>query len=246
MSLSKPDIPKKMAARIRAAQARVKDLRDNLVNCNKRRLQAKAELKAFNRDPKAYAFLHYGGKSVDSYPVQTRILRVTEEFEYRTRRIAELQKEIPDAEAALGAVEDSVLAEVGAMRMTSGRVPWPDDLPSIEGRVEKGLKKQQREINAEPARIAAYRARLEADSKREQEILDNQTEREDAAERRRFAALPPEQQAAERESNRMFLQVLKERGLAPKDLFSGLGVSDIFDEIEREANNRMAKRDTGS
>jgi hypothetical protein len=45
---SRPDIPKKLAARVRGAQARVQELRDTLVNYHKRRLQAQAELDLFH------------------------------------------------------------------------------------------------------------------------------------------------------------------------------------------------------
>jgi len=44
MAPSRPDVPKKLAARVRGAQARVQELRDTLVHYHKRRLQAQAEL----------------------------------------------------------------------------------------------------------------------------------------------------------------------------------------------------------
>jgi hypothetical protein len=71
MAPSKPDIPKKLAARVRIGQARVTDLRDSLIHNHKRRLQAQAEFVVFHRDPKAYTADRYGNHGVDSYPVQT-------------------------------------------------------------------------------------------------------------------------------------------------------------------------------
>ena len=51
MAPSRPDIPKKLAARVRGAQARATELRDSLIHNHKRRLQAQAELDVFHRDP---------------------------------------------------------------------------------------------------------------------------------------------------------------------------------------------------
>ena len=55
MAPSRPDIPKKLAARVRGAQARATELRDSLIHNHKRRLQAQAELDVFHRDPLAAA-----------------------------------------------------------------------------------------------------------------------------------------------------------------------------------------------
>ncbi len=172
MALSRPDIPKKLAARIRGAQARVQEMRDTLVHCHKRRLQAQAELDLFHLNPEAYAAARYGNHGVDSYPVKTRTTRLVEDVDYRSRRIIEIERDLPGVLEALATVEADVLVEVQAMRPTTGRVPWPKSLPPFEGRITRGLNNQQRNIDAEPARVAAHRARLHAQSAREMAKLD--------------------------------------------------------------------------
>ena len=141
MTPSRPDIPKKLAARVRSAQKRVTDLRDSLIHNQKRRLQAQAELDDFHRDPEAYAADRYGNHGVDSYPVQTRTSRLADDVAYRSSRISEIERDLPDAEAALVAVEADVLAEVLAMRPSTGRVPWPKPLPSFTGASLAGSKR---------------------------------------------------------------------------------------------------------
>lgn len=116
MAPSRPDIPKKLVARILGAQARVTALRDSLIHNHKRRLQAQAELDVFHHDPEAYAADRYGNHGVDSYPVQTRTSRLADDVAYSSSRISEIERDLPDAEAALIAVEADVLAEVLAMR----------------------------------------------------------------------------------------------------------------------------------
>lgn len=241
MAPSRPDLPKKLAARVRGAQARVTDLRDSLVHNHKRRLQAQAELDVFHRDPKAYAADRYGNQGVDSYPVQTRTSRLADDVAYRSSRISEIERDLSDAEAALVAVEADVLEEVLGMRPSTGRVPWPKPLPSFTGRIARGLEAQQRDIDAEPSRVAAYRARLKAEYDFEMVKLDRQTQREDEAEQRRFASLSPAEQEAERVEIRTFLNVLDERGLSVGDLFKGFAVSDTFYEVDREARARSAR-----
>jgi hypothetical protein len=241
MAPSRPDIPKKLAARVRGAQVRVTDLRDSLIHNHKRRLQAQAELNVFHCDPEAYAADRYGNHGVDSYPVQTRTSRLADNVGYRSSRISEIERDLPDAEAALVAVEADVLAEVLGMRPSTGRVPWPKPLPSFTGRIARGLEAQQRDIDAAPARVAAYRARLKAEYDSEMAELDRQTQREDEAEQRRFASLSPAQQEAERAEIRTFLKVVEERGLSAGDLFKGFGVSDTLYEVDREVRSRIAR-----
>ena len=127
------------------------------------------------------------------------------------------------------------------MRPSTGRVPWPKPLPSFTGCISRGLEAQQRDIDAEPARVAAYRARLKAEYDSEMAELDRQSKREDEAEQRRFASLSPAQQEVERAEIRTFLKVLDERGLSVGDLFKGLGVSDTFYEIDRETRAKIAR-----
>lgn len=241
MAASRPDIPRRLAARITAAQKRVKGLRNTLVRHHKGRLQAQAELDRFHDDPEAYAADRYGNNGVDSYPVQTRTRRLAGEVSYRTRRIAELEQEMPDAEADLAAIEHYVLAEVLAMPPSPGRVPWPKRLPSFGGSIARGLQAQQREIDAEPARVAAYRARLKAQYDREIERLDQQAQREEEAERRRFERLPAARQEAIHAELKTFREVLEEKGMSAGDLFQDLSVSDAFGEVLREVSARIAR-----
>jgi hypothetical protein len=53
-------------------------------------------------------------------------------------------------------------------------------------------------MDAEPARVAAYRARLKAEYDSKMAELDRQSQREDEAEQRRFASLSPAQLEDER------------------------------------------------
>lgn len=220
-AMSKPDIPKRLAARIRAAQAKVKDKREYLVLTHQGILSAASELAGFDSDPKAYALDRYGAlHGVDSYPVQTRVGRLREAADRRQTRIPDIEMEIIAAERDLERVEEEVFREVSVMRPSTGRVAWPKPLGKFRGAIGRGLANRQKEIDAEPENKAAYLRAIAAERLRDDAIAEEETRKEDEAEARRIANLSPEEIEAERASIREFFEHLDARGLSVSDLFS--------------------------
>ncbi|RVG70917.1 hypothetical protein [Sinorhizobium meliloti] len=130
--MTKPDLPKRLTSKIRAAQAKVEDCCRNVSGSSFNYEQDRAELDEFEADPEGYARRRYGNHGVDSYPVQTRIGRIREKVAYHSTRGEVRQQRIKDAVAELDRVEQEVLAEVAGMRPSAGRVPWPKPIPAAE------------------------------------------------------------------------------------------------------------------
>ncbi len=129
---SRVPIPKRMASRIRTAQAQVVDIRSSIVTHELRLKQDIAEMAQFDANPTLYAKDHYGKHGVESYPVQTRILRLREAIEFREMRLPQKYKELKAAELNLELVEANVFDEVLRMKPTPGRIPWPDKLATFD------------------------------------------------------------------------------------------------------------------
>lgn len=133
MRHDKPNLPKRLAAKIVAAQNAVTAARRHLHYSAERLARDQYELVEFEHDPVAYAAQHYRGMPVESYPVQEHIRRCRADVAHRTPRQSLHQASLAAAEAALVEVERSVLDELQRMRPdTPGRVAWPDPLPSLE------------------------------------------------------------------------------------------------------------------
>ena len=124
----RPDVPKRLAARLRGAYAKVTDARSGVRHYKKRIAQDGKRIAEYDADPQGFADRYYRGKSWDSYPPQTNITRTREGLEYRQRRLIECQEAERDAIENMHRVEAEVLEEVRNMRLSSGRVPWPSVL----------------------------------------------------------------------------------------------------------------------
>lgn len=214
MSSRKPEIPKRLAGKIRNAQSKIRMLRDNLVHTHQMLFLAESELLEFRSNPETYAADRYPGLTVDSYPIVTRTSRLAEAVMRRKARIELFENELLGLEVQLSTIEAEVLDIVKTMRDSKGRVPWPKVLPSFNGAIERGLKEQRRVIDAAPAERAAYQATIDAWADREQTKLDEIWRREDEKEAERIAHLSFEEREAELAPARAFVKMLKENGLS--------------------------------
>ncbi|MCA8484832.1 hypothetical protein LGM85_12905 [Burkholderia multivorans] len=132
----------------------------------------------YDINPYAYADEYYSGRGVDSYPVQTGINRDREELDYYQRRAPERIVELAEAETNLARVEDEVLISVLKMRPSTGRVPWPRPLKSLESeryQVELRLAREEERSKARHARVM--------------EILNNRAKKDDESFRAAIAKL---------------------------------------------------------
>lgn len=130
----RPDIPKGMARRIRTAQDKVLDQRDRIEHAEKRIREETAEMFFFDANPRAWVNLNYGpDMAIDAYPPVTRADRIKESLASRVERRPVRALEYRDAELNLAQVEKEVLAQVGEMRPSNGRVPWPKPLSPFRG-----------------------------------------------------------------------------------------------------------------
>lgn len=132
MSSLRPPIPKRLAARIRAAQAKVLDARGWIEGLAFNSPQDEARWKEYAMDPDAFARKHYPGHGAESYPVQTNISRIREKLDKLPSRMERNQRELDIAQAELLRVEAEVLEQVQRMRPASGRVPWPTALEPLD------------------------------------------------------------------------------------------------------------------
>jgi hypothetical protein len=129
----KPDLPKKLAARIRGAQAKVPGARGRIEALEFNSTQDQARWDEYAANPEAFARKYYDGHGVDSYPVQTNKGRIREKLDDLPRKRVRNQRELEESDANLARVEAEVLVEVQSMRATSGRVPWPAPLEPRHG-----------------------------------------------------------------------------------------------------------------
>ncbi|QEI07559.1 hypothetical protein FXN63_18235 [Pigmentiphaga aceris] len=127
-----PDIPKRLAARIRGAQERVQQQRVAIVAGERNYAQSSKRLAEFNASPEDFASRHYGRNAADSYPVQTTIARERERVAHHEKRRPERIRALAMLESELMRIEQEVLVEVTGLRPSSGRVPWPGRLPAFK------------------------------------------------------------------------------------------------------------------
>jgi hypothetical protein len=194
---SKPAIPKRLAARLRASYLKAGQARDQLAYIEAKTLDNIIYLKEFEDAPDRFAELRYpsaGGPQ--SYPVQTNIGRIREWLERKTRRMAVYLKELADAEGHLAETEREVLAEVSSMRKeTPGRIPWPSAPSSLDSRRKEYLRKYEKERELIQKRLLKsdqQRTEEVARSKRESEEMQRETDRLMAA---KLAQMPPNKAA---------------------------------------------------
>lgn len=167
---TRPDLPKRLAARVRGAQDKVLSARGRIESLEFNTVQDQARWDEFARDPEAFARKFYPGHSVDSYPVRTNTGRIREKLDDLSGKKERNRLELEEAEANLRAVEAEVLSEVERMRPSDGRVPWPELLEAHEAFMKR--------VMAE-----AYRERVEAPARRKAELgeIDRQYNEEIAA-----------------------------------------------------------------
>jgi hypothetical protein len=128
-------LPKPLASRVRAAFRRISEARRQLVHNRHRLAEQIARLQDYESNPEAFAARNYHGLSVDSYPVQTTIRRTREDIEGRFEAIKECRSDVLRYEAEAERIVQEAIEAVGAMRPTSGRVPFPD-APTSEHEIE--------------------------------------------------------------------------------------------------------------
>lgn len=157
----RPNIPKSLAARIRAASEKVKSARSSIVYGDRAIIQSRERISDYEADPQGFADRFYSGHDWDSYPVQTTISRERERLDRNERRVPERIKELAEAEANLEAVEEAVLLRVINMRESSGRVPWPKSPPSLTSIEHRAELEEAREEALYQARKARDEARYE-------------------------------------------------------------------------------------
>lgn len=157
--MAKPDLPKRLASRIRGAQRAVEKARFEIWIDGDGLAQKLARIAEFEGNPVGFAERHYRGNGPDSYPVQTNIERARESVQRKINRQAPQAAALRAADGRLVAVEAEVLAEVTAMKPSPGRVPWPKPLKSIE----RAFAQYQRDEARDEALYAkvAERQRLE-------------------------------------------------------------------------------------
>lgn len=187
----RPDLPKRLAARIRGAQERVRQKRLSIVIAETNYAQSTERLAAFESDPEGFARRRYGANGVDSYPVQTTISRERERIDYHERRRDERIRELAELETALMRIEAEALVEVTRMRPTPGRVPWPRRLPSFgkfRDQFDAEMRRQDEAWRVERAAADAEFERAVAD---EEARLDERSARDDDEFRKRLASMSP-------------------------------------------------------
>jgi len=219
-SSDRPDIPKRLAARVRGAQERVRQMRLSIVGGEHNYNQSSQRVAEFDADPEGFASRHYGRNGVDSYPVQTNIGRNREYMARHERRRDEQIRELAKLESELLRIEGEVLVEVTRMRPTPGRVPWPPRLPPFDQFQEQFEAEMKRE--AERWRI--QRAKDDAEFERliaaEEAALAEQSRREEEQMRRDLAAMTPAEYANYRAWADYFVQGLKAGSLTMPDILA--------------------------
>lgn len=177
---TKPALPKRLASKIVSAQKKVIDSLEAIHYNDERIAQDTARVNEYQANQEAFAANHYGNNPPDSYPVQTNIARCIEGIEYRTERRSRYQRNLGDAVSTLQAVEREVQAEVRGMRPSSGRVPWPKDLPPMSVHIDALIELREEEDRQYQIERAADQAECDAWEASELERLDAESEREDA------------------------------------------------------------------
>lgn len=218
----RPQIPKRMAARIRGAQERVRQKRLSIVGAEYNYAQSTKRVGEFEADPEGFASRNYGRNGVDSYPVQTTISRERERIDYHERRRDERICELAELESELLRTEAQVLVEVMQMRPTPRRVPWPRRLPAFT----KFREQFEEEMRREDERWRIQRANDDAEFERmiaeEEEALEEARERGDEEHRRSLAGMTPAEYANYRAWADYFVEGLRSGSLTMSDILAQL------------------------
>lgn len=176
LPLSLPPIPKRLAARIRAAQMKVQEARGWIYATEFNALQYEARWNEFARDPAAFAQKYYPGHGVDSYPVQTNMARIRERLEKLPAQRDRNYRDLEEADAQLSKVEADVLKEVGHMRASPGRTPWPAPLEQYKTFHTRAMAQAYHQRDTADAQREGYLARVQKDY--DEEIAASEIERQ--------------------------------------------------------------------
>lgn len=144
------DIPKKLAAKLRASYSRVFSGRDKIAYIEAKGRDVLLELEAYELDPDTYAVLHFPSVPDPlAYPTVTRIERLRDWLDDGAPKIPGYHEELLDAEALMESVEAEVLTVLHGMRKnTPGRVPWPArpvTLQALRQHWERDYSKQRKQ-----------------------------------------------------------------------------------------------------
>lgn len=168
----KPDLPKRLAARIRGAQAKVESARGWIEATEFNAVQHQARWEEYARDPKAFARKYYHPHDVDSYPVVTTIARLREKLDSLPRKRERNRIELEEADAHLALVEGEVLREVQQMRNATGRVPWPPPLEPFDSFYARAISDAIEERETASERREAYLAEVDRQYNEEMAALE--------------------------------------------------------------------------
>ena len=122
--MSRPMIPKSLAAQIKRAQSAVKDKRQHITH------QEREAGKLGERATALYEKFISGNLSDHAYDLQIESIRRKQARE--SQRGPERYAELDALDVALAALEIEVLQKVAVMRPSKGRVRWPSPLPPFE------------------------------------------------------------------------------------------------------------------
>lgn len=207
--MKRPPIPKRLAAKIRSAQEKVNDARYGIIHGDNRVARKASRIAEYEANPVSFARRYYGDNPYDSYPVQTNISRCREDLEYQRSRRAKRIDDLVTAEVNLKLVEEQVLQEIARMRPTSGRVPWPRPLRSleklrhIESLINQRLDREsQRQRARDEAEYQAELKELECIARAEEEAFHKKWQED-------LAKMSPEDRDAARAAARKIAQALK-------------------------------------
>lgn len=204
------EIPKKLAASLRAKYRKLSDKRESLASYERTLNVELGRVSEFNRDPQEFSSKYYGRHGPDSYPVKTTISASMQRISYTKERIAEIQAELEALEREVPLLEKEVRQAVSSIRKaTRGLVSWPDRPASIE---EVRIRLRQ-EIEASEAEYQETVSRDEAwleENDRIMEVMKRKEEEDSSrviAEHR--ATLSPEERAREDALNQRLLKAMR-------------------------------------
>lgn len=222
----KPDLPKRLAARIRGAQTKVESARGWIEATEFNAVQDEARWEEYARNPEEFARKYYHPHGVNSYPVTTTVARLREKLDALPRKRERNRAELAEADANLAMVEQEVLREVRDMRQKPGRVPWPPPLEPFDWFYARAVSDAIEERDTAPARREAYLAEVDRqyDEERAAAEIERQAELDVLADEMKTWPL------AQRQEFRRVMGAIAE-GLRDKSLQP----SEITDFIEREA-----------
>lgn len=174
---TQPDLPKRLASRIRAAQDRVQQKRQAVAGSEHILRRSLERVEEFERCPAAFADRYYRGHDADSYPVQTTIARERERIERHVERKPMRLNELAELDRELKQIEEEVRKEVSIMKPSKGRVPWPPTLPdfaTFKAAFDRAEARQDRKDAAERDRL--FRQREEDDRRHAEKKLRDDAE----------------------------------------------------------------------